>query len=322
MHRRPIERTVVGPCPLDAPATKGPAMEFAHPEYLVSTAWLAEHIEDVRVLDVTAKLNASLENGAEEDCYDPAHIPGSVFFDVASGKGVLSNPGEELPWMWPTVDQLAATLADASIGPQTKVVLVARTPRDGIDSGTMWCTRAWWTLHHAGVDCAILLGGIEQWQAEGRPLTSERTKLDPSDSFPVRADWQAGRADADDVLSVAGGSGCLVDALPTDSFDGSGRAYGPRGGHITGAVSVPFRSLIERETAGFVDADAMHGVLASHGLLGYEPVVTYCGGAIAATVDAFALALFGKRNVSVYDGSLMEWSANPELPMTNPSEVD
>lgn len=294
-------------------------MEFAHPEFLVSTDWLAENLDNVRVLDVTAKLTSKLENTAEAECFAGAHIPGSVFFDVPSGKGVLSNPLEVLPWMWPSAEQVAAALDEVSVGPNTRVVLVARTPRDGIDSGTMWCTRAWWTLHHAGVDCAILVGGLEKWEGEGRPLTADPTTLANAEPFPVSADWQAGRADAADVLGIAESGGCLVDALPAESFDGSGSAYGPRSGHITGARNVPFRSLIDAETAGFVDAVRMHEMLTSAGLLGDEPVITYCGGAIAATVDAFCLALFGKTNVSVYDGSLMEWSANAELPMTNPA---
>jgi len=295
-------------------------MEFAHPEYLVTTGWLGDHLDDVRVLDVTAKLTSRLENHAEADCFRDAHIPGSVFFDVASGKGVLSDPTASLPWMWPSAELIAASLADAGVGPDTRVVLVARTPRDGIDSGTMWCTRAWWTLHHAGVDCAILLGGIEKWEAEGRPLTADPTTVGPVEAFSVSADWRRGRADIADVQSVLDGNGCLIDALPADSFDGSGSAYGPRGGHITGARNVPFRSLIEAETAGFVDAEAMHALLTVSGLLDDQRVVTYCGGAIAATVDAFALALFGKTDVAVYDGSLMEWSANPDLPMSNPSD--
>ena len=295
-------------------------MEFTHPEYLVTTDWLADHLDEVRVLDVTAKLNSKLENQAEADCFADAHIPGSVFFDVPSGKGVLSDPAANLPWMWPSAEQIAAALAAAGVGPATRVVLVAHTPRDGIDSGTMWCTRAWWTLHHAGVDCAILQGGIEKWEREGRPLTSESEVAAAADPVSVSPQWRRGRADISDVQAVLDGAGCLVDALPADSFDGTGTAYGPRGGHITGARNVPFRSLIDAETAHFVDAATMHGLLTDAGLLADERVVTYCGGAIAATVDAFALALFGKTDVAVYDGSLMEWSANPDLPMTNPSD--
>ena len=84
---------------------------------------------------------------------------------------------------------------------------------------------------------------------------------------------------------------------------------------------MPFRSLIEAETAAFVEPAVMHEHLSRAGLLDERDVITYCGGAIAATVDAFALALFGKTNVAVYDGSLMEWTADPDLPMTNPSEA-
>ncbi len=304
-------------------------MEFSKPEYLVTTEWLAEHLDrpDVRVLDVTAKLTGKLENRAEAECYRESHIPGSLFFDVPSGKGVLSDQAAPLPWMWPGPDQVIEALAAVGVGPDTKVVLAARTPREGIDSGTMWCTRAWWTLHHYGVDCAILHGGIERWEAEGRPMTGDRSTVPGAEPFVPSADWQAARATKDDVLAAVQGAdangaaapACLVDALPADSFDGTGTSYGPRSGHITGAINVPFRSLIEAETAGFVGPDAMHAHLTDAGLLGDRPVITYCGGAIAATVDAFALALFDKTDVSVYDASLMEWTADPDLPMTDPS---
>jgi thiosulfate/3-mercaptopyruvate sulfurtransferase len=304
-------------------------MDFARPEYLVTTDWLAAHLDSphVRVLDVTAKLNGRLENRAEAECYREGHIPGSLFFDSASGKGVLSNQSAELPWMWPTVDEVGAALNTVGVGPDTKVVLVARTPREGIDSGTMWCTRAWWTLHHSGVDCAILWGGIEQWEAEGRPLTDEPSTV-PSIARPaVLTPATSGNATRAEVLAAVHGTPaqeataptCLVDALPADSFDGTGTSYGPRSGHITGAINVPFRSLIETETAAFVEPVAMHEHLSRAGLLDERDVITYCGGAIAATVDAFALALFGKTNVAVYDGSLMEWTADPDLPMNNPS---
>jgi len=146
--------------------------------------------------------------------------------------------------------------------------------------------------------------------------------------FEPRPGWEAARATREDVMAaVEGRSGaaeapaCLVDALPADSFDGTGQAYGPRAGHITGAVNLPFRSLVTAETAAFRPAAELHQALSAAGLLGDRPVITYCGGAIAATVDAFALALFGKTDVSVYDGSLMEWSADDDLPMTNPNDV-
>ena len=166
-----------------------------------------------------------------------------------------------------------------------------------------------------GVDCAILEGGIERWVAEGRPLTGEPSSVPEASAFLVRDGWERARSTRADVLAATSSQTCVVDALTEDSFDGTGVKYGPRGGHIAGAVNVPFRSLIDAETAGFVDADRMRARLDQAGLFDQPAVITYCGGAIAATVDAFCLALCGYRQVSVYDGSLMEWSADPDLPM-------
>lgn len=294
-------------------------MGFARPEYLVTADWLEDHLDDpsVVVLDVTGKLTSRLDNEPGHELWRERHIPRSQFFDVASAKGVLSDPGAELPWTWPTPDRFAAMMIAHGIGADSRVVIVGRTPRPGIDSGTMWCTRAWWTMHHFGVDCAILLGGIEQWEAEGRPLVSSRESHATPPARPVQLDprWTRGRALRDDVLALIGRSDpgtCLVDALSTASFEGRESTYG-RPGHIPTATNVPFTGLIERETCAFVDADTMATRLAD--VLGAASVITYCGGAIAATVPAFCLALLGHDDVAVYDGSLMEWAADPELPM-------
>jgi thiosulfate/3-mercaptopyruvate sulfurtransferase len=298
---------------------------FRNPRYLVETDWLADHLDDpdVRILDVTAMLTSELVNRARRELYEPGHIPGSLFFDVAGARGELSDPDAVLPWTWPTEEQFSDTMARYGVDNDKRVVLVAGTPRAGIDSGTMWCTRAWWTMHHMGVDVAVLRGGIEKWVEEGRPMVKDISSVDPTvdaTAFTVQPGWERARADRGDVLAALDdGATCVVDALPASTFDGSDPGYGPRRGHIAGAVNLPFRDLVDSETAGFVPPGEMLAQLETVGLLDRPRVITYCGGAIAATVDAFALALFGHDDVAVYDGSLMEWSADPDLPMEAPS---
>jgi thiosulfate/3-mercaptopyruvate sulfurtransferase len=299
-------------------------VEFAHPEYLVSTGWLADHLDDPRVVvvDVTARLTRSLDNTARTECFERSRIPGSRWFDIASGHGALSDPTHDLPWMWPTAERIETSLRSCGVRSGDRVVVAARTPRPGVDAGTMWCTRAWWTLHHSGLDVAILHGGLERWEAEGRPLEHGPSRhVDEGDVVVDRAIASAGlsaRAESTDVLAALV-DGCVVDALSAANFDGDEPGYGPRRGHITGAVNLPATSLIEAETAAFLPPDQLRARLDDLGLLDRRQIVSYCGGAIAATVIAFGLALFGHRSVAVYDGSLMEWSRRDDLPMTDPS---
>ena len=118
--------------------------------YLVETQWLNDRLLDdtVRILDVTAMLTSSLENIAKERAYDQGHIPGAVFFDMASAKGVLSDPAAKLPWTWPSVAQVEAAMGAHGVDNDTMVVISAASPRPGVDFGPMWCTRTWWVLHH------------------------------------------------------------------------------------------------------------------------------------------------------------------------------
>ena len=295
-------------------------MEFANPRYLVDTDWLEDNLANVRILDVTAMLTSKLINRAEVEVFAKSHIPGAIFFDVPSGKGCLSDPDANLPWTWPKPEDFVATMARYGIDNQTRVVIVATTPREGLDNGTMWCTRAWWTLHHFGVDCAILDGGVEKWRDEGRALTQEVTMPPAAAPFVIDDNWRRGLAGKNDVLAaLASATTCVVDTLAESSFSGESAGYGARKGHITGAINVPMGRFTIAGTAKFRSAAEIHEALAASDLLATEKVVTYCGGAIAATVDAFALALFGHADVAVYDGSLMEWTADSELPMTDPS---
>jgi len=288
------------------------------PSHLVSVDWLAEHVDDpvVRVLDVTARLDRELVNRSHDACFVEAHIPGAVHFDVASAKGALSDPEADLPWMWPSAERVTESLRAAGVHDGDLVVITAGTPRPGIDSGTMWCTRAWWTLTRMGVPTVVLQGGNEAWVAAGHPVEAGPVAVAPG-SITV-GERAGGLAEVDEVLDALGRTdACVVDALSRDNYEGRDPGYGPRRGHITGADNVPYLDLIEAETAAFKPVDEIRGLLSD--ALDRDRVVTYCGGAIAATVVAFCLDLCGHRDVAVYDGSLMEWSRRDDLPMTDPS---
>ena len=288
------------------------------PSHLVSVDWLIDRPEGVRVLDVTARLDRELVNRAHDACFIEAHIPGAVHFDVASAKGALSNPEAGLPWMWPSAEWVTESLRAAGVDDGDLVVITAGTPRPGIDSGTMWCTRAWWTLTRMGVPAVILRGGNEAWFAAGGPAETGASRAEPG-GVTVRP-RDGGLAEVDDVLeALHAGNSCVVDALSRDNYEGRDPGYGPRRGHITGANNVPYLDLIEAETAAFKPLGEITGLLS--GVLDHDRVVTYCGGAIAATVVAFCLDMCGHGDVRVYDGSLMEWSRRDDLPMTDPSSA-
>lgn len=299
-------------------------MEYAHPEYLVETEWLAGRLDDpaLRIFDVTGVLTADYQNVGRAKGYDQGHIPGALYLDVAGAKGELSDPEGSLPWSWPTLGQFEALMGRIGVSNKTRVIIYAASPRKGIDNGLMWSTRAWWLMHHFGVQCAILNGGWEKWAAEGRPVSTD-TPSYPQSHFTAAAGWRHGLATKEDVLAAqtSGGTTSIVDSLAAESYGGTSEgSYGPRKGHIAGAVNVPMRSLYDQETGLFLGADEIRAHFEEAGVLTADNVVTYCGAGIAATGDAFALALIGHEKVAVYDNSLLEWTADESLPMVNPSE--
>jgi thiosulfate/3-mercaptopyruvate sulfurtransferase len=286
------------------------AAPFAHPEYLVGTQWLAEHLADpqVRVLDGTTHLpplpDLSLYDVVSGRAdFEKGHIPGAGFVDI---EHELSTPHLRLHFMLPTAEAFAAAMGRLGIGNDTHVVTYAT-------GNHWWATRLWWMLRVFGHDrVSVLDGGFQKWQSEGRPLETGAPRAQAPRAFTARMRPEM-IATREDILAAVGrGETCTVNALRPEQHAGSGGVHYGRRGHITGSVNIPALHHIRPDNT-FRDADELRALFAP--ALAAPEVLTYCGGGIAATSVALVLAMLGHERVKVYDNSLTEWAADPALPM-------
>lgn len=283
----------------------------ANPAPLVETEWLAEHLGDpeLRIYDTTVQLlpdpprTYRIVSGRED--YEKGHIPSAGFLDLA---GELSDASGELPFTMPPPSQIEEVLSRAGIGMHDRVVLYST-------SNVMWATRLWWMLRACGFDgAAVLDGGFAKWTREGRALSQQPCTYAPATfkAEPRPELW----ADKDEVLRSVGDA-CVVtvNSLPREVHTGeSAMSYG-RKGHIAGSVNVPYLGLMDADSQTCVAVEELRRAFDAVGAFEKERVITYCGGGIAATVDALALTLLGHPNVAVYDGSMSEWVRDESLPM-------
>jgi thiosulfate/3-mercaptopyruvate sulfurtransferase len=287
-------------------------MPQEHQELLVTPDWLQARLDDpgIRILDCTTYMTpqpvgpSKITSGRPD--WERAHIPGSDHVCMVED---LSDPDGAYPYTLPGEAQIAALLSRLGIDASHRVVLYGAVH-------PMVVTRAWWVLSALGHDrVSILDGGWERWTREGRPVTDARMPRTPSDFRPARRPELF--ADAQRVArAIETGDACLVNALSREQFLGTGGAHYGRPGRIPGSLSVPARDLIDPQTMNWRSREEIARRFREAGLDDLEhPVVTYCGGGIAASVTLFALRLLGHRNVALYDNSLLEWSADPARPM-------
>jgi thiosulfate/3-mercaptopyruvate sulfurtransferase len=266
---------------------------YAHPEALVTTQWVADHLGDPRLRVV--------EVDVDTQSYDEGHLRGSIGWNWSTQlcdlkqRDILSQPAFE---------QL---MSEAGIEPTTTVVLHG-------DNNNWFAAWAFWQMKMYGHrDVRLMDGGRRKWLAEGRELTDDAPK-------PKRSQYRAQPADLSlrELLpdlreKVQARSINLVDVRSADEF--SGKIFSPpglpetcqRGGHIPGASSIPWGKVCN-DDGTFKSVDELRALYAAQGIQGDRPIVAYCRIGERSSHSWFVLKyLLGYANVTNYDGSWTEW---------------
>ena len=284
---------------------------FAHPEFLIETETLETQLDnpDLRVFDCTThlipdpKITYQVVPGRAD--FEKGHVPGAQFIDLQAD---LSEKNHHLRFMLPTAEAFAAAMRRFGVSGGSRVVLYST-------ANPWWATRVWWMLRVFGFDtAAVLNGGWQKWIREGRPVETGPGRPRPPGDFIVREERQLMVGKEAVLQAVGNGAICTINALSAEQHAGTGgNTYG-RPGHVKGSVSLPAAHLLDPNTNEFLPADELRRRFESVGASG-KNVITYCGGGIAASADAFALVLLGHPDVKLYDASLSEWAMDPSLPM-------
>jgi thiosulfate/3-mercaptopyruvate sulfurtransferase len=281
-------------------------MTYAHPESLVSTAWLADHLDspDLRLVDGTWHMPAAARNPRAE--HEARHIPGAVFFDIDE----IADTANPLPHMLPSPEKFASRMRKLGIGDGNRVVVYDA-------HGLMSAPRVWWTLRVFGHrDVAVLDGGLAKWLAEGRPV-DDHPPLPRERHFTARLDHSQVRDKEQLLANLQSRREQLLDARSAGRFAGSEAEPRPglRSGHIPGSLNLPFTDLLDPAGKTLLPADRLAAKYRAAGIDFGKPVVTTCGSGITAAVLAFGLHLLGHPDVAVYDGSWAEWGLPGDTPI-------
>ncbi len=282
----------------------------AHAAPLVEPAALAAQLSNpaVRIIDIRDG-----KNEAGKTPYELGHLPGAVHAPYSQWRGPADNPGK-----LPETDKLNALLQRLGLDRDTEVVVVHQG-KDATDFGA--AARVYWTLKAAGLSkLSILNGGVQAWQAAGKPLTTEAPSIKPSTYVAsIDARLVATRGEVEKALKTP--KVTLLDARPADFFNGEtrhGAAKAP--GTIEGASNVSHAVWFGKDGRTLLSADEVRKVAERNGIeAGKDGVTTvsFCNTGHWAATNWFVLSeVLGDDNVKLYPESMVEWSA-AGLPMAN-----
>jgi thiosulfate/3-mercaptopyruvate sulfurtransferase len=283
------------------------ARGYARPEMLVTTEWVAQHLDDPNVRVV--------ESNEDSLLYPSGHIPGAVQVDWAMD---LNDPVQRDYLQRPEFEQLMSRLG---ITRDTVVVFYG-------DKNNWWACYSFWVFQLFGhVNARLMDGGRLKWELEKRPLTREVPRYEPTSYTAPDRDDSRIRAFRDEVLAHVRAHRRLVDVRSPQEFTGerTHMAEYPqegvlRGGHIPGASNVPWARAARPEDGTFRDANELRRLYEHEaGVNPREDIITYCRIGERSSITWFVLTyLLGYPRVRNYDGSWTEWGNSVGLPIERP----
>ncbi len=281
----------------------GPMVKaFSRPELLVSSEWLAEHLQrpEIRVVDVRWR-----PDGSGRSLHQVGHIPGAVYLDWATE--LVDAEDETGLLLLAGPDQVSVALGRAGVGDGTSVVLYD-------DTASLFAARVWWSLRVYGFESArILDGGYGAWAGDGRLISNAQPSPTPA-QFTARAQLRM-RLTTADVRGLLGSPDVmLLDARAPAEYRGQ-QGNTRRLGHIPGAVNVPVAAMSRPGEQHYRDGDELRSMLARASISRGRRMVCYDGSGIAAAKLAFILTLLGHDDVAVYDGGWADWGNRLDLPV-------
>jgi thiosulfate/3-mercaptopyruvate sulfurtransferase len=269
---------------------------YVHPDVLVSTDWVAGHLEDPKIRLV--------ESNEDPLLYGTGHIPGAVEVDWTRD---LNDPVRR---DYLGRDGFEALMRRIGVNKDTTVVFYG-------DRNNWWATYAFWVFQLFGHDKAkIMDGGRIKWTKDGRQLTREAPSYPPTDYRAPERDDKKIRAFRDQVLDHQKSKGRMIDVRSPQEYSGE-RLHMPeypnegalRGGHIPGAANVPWARAVNPDDGTFKPAQDLKAIYEGEARL--EPkddVVVYCRIGERSSHTWFVLThLLGYKHVRNYDGSWTEW---------------
>ena len=283
--------------------------DFPSNDVLVTTQWVADNLHRTGEIRL-------VESNEDVLLYSTGHIRNAVHIDW------VADLNDAIRRDYLNEEQFAALMSRAGIANDTTVVFYG-------DKNNWWATYAFWVFKLFGhEDCRIMDGGRQKWIAEGRELTKEKPSFPPTHYKPqARADYKI-RAFRDQVLAHVTAGQPLVDVRSPQEYrgellhmPGSPQEGALRGGHIKGAVSVPWSRAVA-EDGTFKSEEALRALYeGEQGLSADKNVIAYCRIGERSSHTWFVLTyLLGYPNVRNYDGSWTEWGNLVGVPIENPSK--